>query len=130
MFGEKPMFGQNEIKVDEKGRIFIPAYTKREPGEELVLMYNENLKLHEIYSVQKLDDRFKKLSDLIDKSITKKEKNFYEKMLLELSKSILRSETIDCQGRFLTGKVFEGQEKVLCTGAHDHLIIEPVKSKK
>lgn len=130
MFGENPMFGQNEIKVDPKGRIFIPTSTKREPGEELVLIHNENLGVYEIYSVLKLKERFEEINKLILESTTKKEKLFYERMLCEISKSILRSEKVDSQGRFLTGKTFEGCEKVLSTGAYDHLIIDKVKIKK
>ena len=48
-------------------------------------------------------------------------------MLCEISKSILRSEKVDSQGRFLTGKTFEDCDKVLSTGAYDHLIIDKIK---
>lgn len=130
MFGEKPIFGQSELKIDSKGRIFIPANTKREIGEELVLIFNSNLHVYEIYSVDKLKDRFELMNSLILNSKTKKDKNFYEKMMCEFSKSILRSEKIDTQGRFSTGKNFEGYEKVLSTGAYDHLIIDPIKNRK
>lgn len=130
MFGEEAIFGQAEVSRDNKGRIFIPATTKREPGEELVLLYNEELKVHEIYSVSKLNQKFEELNNLILNAKTKKDKDFYEKRFYMLSKSILRSEKVDAQGRFLTGKIFEGQEKLLCTGAYDRLFIEPIKTKK
>ena len=127
MFGEKPMFGQNEITVDSKGRIFIPASTKRESGEELVLIDNKDLGVYEIYSTLKLKERFETINKLIIESKTKKEKLFYERMLCEISKSILRSEKVDSQGRILTGKTFEDCDKVLSTGAYDHLIIDKIK---
>lgn len=127
MFGEKPIFGQSELTVDKKGRIFIPANTKREPGEQLVLINNKDLGVYEIYSIDKLKERFEQLNKLIMESKTKKEKNFYERMLCEISKSILRSEIVDAQGRFLTGKTFEDCDKVLSTGAYDHLIIDKIK---
>lgn len=130
MFGEKPMFGQTELTVGDKGRIFIPASTKREPGEELVLLYNAELNVYEIYSISKLNERFEELNNLILNSKTKKEREFYEKRFYMLSKSILKSEKVDAQGRFLTGKIFEGEEKLLSTGAYDRLFIEPIKSKK
>ena len=129
MFGDEPIFGQTELKIDGKGRIFIPANTKREPGEELILMYNEVLKVHEVYSLSMLTKRFEEINELILNSKTKKDKIFYEKMLCELSKSILKSSKIDSQGRMLIGSVFEGEEKINCTGAYDHLIIEPIKKK-
>lgn len=127
MFGEKPIFGQNELTVDSKGRIFIPASTKREPGEELVLIDNKDLGVYEIYSVLKLKERFEAINKLIIESKTKKDKLFYERMLCEISKSILRSEKVDSQGRILTGKTFEECDKVLSTGAYDHLIIDKIK---
>jgi len=130
MFGEKPLFGQNELTVCEKGRIYIPTYTKREPGEELVLLYNSDLKLHEIYSSKLLEKKFETLNKKCADAKNTLEKVFYEKRLLELSKSILRSEKVDSNGRFLIGKIFEGEEKILSTGAFDHLILEPIKSKK
>ena len=130
MFGEENLFGQNELTVDKKGRIFVPAYTKREVGEELLLLYNDDLNLYEIYSARKLEEKFEKLNDLMLNSKNKQESNFYKKRIYELSKSILRSSIVDQQGRILTGKTFEDYEKVLSTGAYDHLIIEPIKNKK
>ncbi|MBQ2946219.1 MAG: hypothetical protein IJE04_00015 [Bacilli bacterium] len=127
MFGEKPIFGQSELTVDSNGRIFIPATTKREPGEELVLIDNKDLGVYEIYSVLKLKEKFEAINKLITESKTKKEKLFYERMLCEISKSILRSEKIDSQGRFSTGKTFEECDKVMSTGAYDHLIIDKIK---
>lgn len=127
MFGEEILLGQNELKVNSKGRIFIPADTKREQGEKLILLYNEELGVHEIYSVKTIEEMFKKLNDNILNSKTKEEEIVYKKRLYQLSKSILRCEKVDCQGRILTGKVFEGQEKVLSIGVQDHLIIEPIK---
>jgi len=130
MFGDKSIFGQNELTIDSKGRIFIPANTQREQGEELVMLYNGNLNAYEVYSVKKLEERFEEINNLIINATSKKDKLYYQKFLCELSKSILRKEKIDSQGRFLTGKIFEGYEKVLSTGAYDHLIIEPIKNKK
>ena len=129
MFGDKPIFGQTELKIDEKGRMFIPANTKREVGEELVLLNNKNLNLYEIYSIAKLKEKFEELNELMMNSKNKSHERFYEKMIYELSKSILKSGKVDAQGRFLIGKIFDEDEKVLSTGAYDHLIIEAVKSK-
>lgn len=130
MFGETGMFGQHELTIDSKGRIAIPVNTKREEGEELVLLYNEDFKIYEIYSAKRLEERFEELNDLLLKSSTEKQKRFYEIRLLKLSKSILKTSKISSQGRMLTGKVFEEYEKVKTTGAYDHLIVEPIKKKK
>lgn len=130
MFGESGIFGQFELSIDSKGRIAIPSSTKREEGEELVLIYNEDFDIYEIYSAKRLEERFEELNDLLLKSSTEKQKRFYEARLLKLSKSILKTSKISSQGRMLTGKVFEGYEKVKTTGAYDHLILEPIKNKK
>ena len=127
MFGENPIFGQNELTVDSNGRIFIPANTKREYGEELVLIENKDLGVYEIYSVLKLKERYEKLNKLISESKNKDDKRFYQNMILEISKSILLSRAIDSKGRFSLGRAFEECDKVLSTGAYDHLIIEKIK---
>lgn len=127
MFAEEPIFGKNEMSVDEKGRIFIPAYTKREPGEDLVLIENKDLDAYEIYSVLKLKERYEELNKLMYESTKKADKRKYQKMILEISKSIILSRKVDKQGRILTGKVFEGCDKVSITGVCDHLIIEKIK---
>lgn len=130
MFGESPMFGQEQLTVHDKGRIFIPVSTKVEKDDELVLLYNKDLNFYEIYSVSKLEEKYKELESLILNSKTKKDENFYKKRLYELSKSILISKKVDAQRRFATGKIFEESEILLITGAYDRLIIEPIKNKK
>ena len=39
MFGEKPIFGQSELTVDKKGRIFIPANTKRAASDKEAALF-------------------------------------------------------------------------------------------
>ena len=130
MFGDKAIFGKAELSIDEKSRIIIPQYTNREIGEELALLYNEDFEFYEIYSVKRLEERFEELNNLILNSNNVKKRNFYEMWLLKLSKSILRSVKVEKNGRIIIGKNFNEYEKILCTGAYDHLIIEPVKLKK
>ena len=130
MFGDKPMFGQIELSIDDKNRITIPSNTNRKPNDELLLLYNKELKIYEIYGVKRLEERYKELNELILTSKNKREKIFYEKILLELSKSILLSSKVESNGKIVIGKVFGENKKVLCTGAYDRLIIETVKIKK
>lgn len=129
MFGDKAIFGQAETSRDEKGRIFIPAFTNREKGDELVLIYDDMLKVHEIYSETALKQRFDELEQKILDSKTQKEVIFYKKMLYQLSKSILKKSIVDSQGRMSIGKTFEGEERLSTTGAYNRLIIEPIKKK-
>ena len=129
MFGENPMFGQAEVSIDSKGRIFLPTFTGREEGDQVVLVFNDILEIHEIYSVSALEKKFKQIEEQIVKATTKKEEIFYKKRLYQLSKSILRSSKVDSQGRMLIGKTFEDEDKLLTTGAYDHIMIEPIKKK-
>ena len=130
MFGDKPMFGQIELSIDDKNRIAIPESTNREISEELLLLYNKELKIYEIYGVKRFEERYKELENIILKSTTKQEKIFYEKWLLELSKSVLVSSKVDSDGTIMVEEVFGETKKLLCIGAYDRLIIEPVKNKK
>lgn len=130
MFGEELILGQTEMSVDDKSRVVIPASTKREVGEKLILIYDESLEIYEIYSINKLREKFEKINTLIIESKNKNEEIQYKKKLCELSKSVLKIQKVDTQGRITIGKNFEGVKKVLCIGAYDHLIIEPVKLKK
>lgn len=130
MFGDKPMFGKIELNIDEKNRIIIPVSTNREIGEELLLLYNKELKIYEIYGLKRLEERYKEIKKIVENPKTIKEKSFYEKMLLELSKSVLVSSKVQNNGRITIGEVFGESKKVLCIGAYDRLIIEPIKNKK
>ena len=129
MFGEKPMFGQSEVNIDNKGRIFLPAFTGKEEGDQVVLVFNDILEVHEIYSVSALEEKFKQIETQILIAKTKKDEIFYKKRLYQLSKSVLRNVKVDSQGRVLIGKTFEDEEKLLTTGAYDRIMIEPIKKK-
>lgn len=130
MFGEEPILGQNELTLDKKGRIFIPAHTKREQGESLVLIYDKDLDIYEIYSKAKYSEILEILTKKYLAAETKLEEIKYKKKIYEIGKSVLRESKIDSQGRFLTGNIFEGEDKLLSIGCHDHLKIEKIKTKK
>lgn len=130
MFGEKPIYGQSEVKVDDRGRMFLPAYTKRERDDELILLYDENLSVYEIHRVDDYNKIIKYLEEKILNSTNKSAEISYKKKIYEISKSILKSLQVDNQGRVVLGNIFPDTEKVLCIGAFDHLIIEPIKNNK
>lgn len=130
MFGEESLLGQNELKIDTKGRIFIPIETKREVGERLVLLYDEDLNIYKIYSYKKLEEKLKELNKMILNAKNKTDEIYYKKKLYEISKSILKCSKVDSQGRIIIGKIFDEQNKVLSIGCEDHLVIEKVKTKK
>jgi len=129
MFGEEAIFGQAQINIDSKGRIFLPSFTSKEAGDELVLVYDDTLGVYEIYSASALKDKFNELEEKIINARTKKDEVFYKKRLLLLGKSILKRSKVDGQGRMSIGKVFGDESQLLTTGAYNRLIIEPIKKK-
>jgi len=130
MFGENALLGQKKLTIDEKGRIFVPAETKREVGEMLVLAYDEDVNSYKIFSYSTVEKMLNKLNKKILNSKNKTEEIYYKKKLCELSKSILKNLKVDCQGRIQIGKIFEEDYKVLSIGCGDHLMISPIKKTK
>ena len=129
MFGDKPMFGKTKLIIDDEIRIVLPEYTNSEPGEELIILNNRELKIYEIYSMKRLEEKYKELNNIIFNAKSKKERIFYEKWLLELSKSVLENLIVSNDGKIKLGEKFKEYNEVMCTGAYDRLIIEPVKIK-
>ena len=127
MFGDIPIIGKNEVNVDSKGRIFIPAYTKREKGETLVLCKDNDLNIHVIYSFKRIEESLEKIDKKIENSKTDEERIRYKKERLEILKSIIKMANLDKQNRMLIGLEFKEYEKVLTIGNYDSLIIEPIK---
>ena len=127
MFGDIPIIGKNEVNVDSKGRIFVPAYTKREKGETLVLCKDNDLNIHVIYSFKRIEESLEKIDKKIENSKTDEERIRYKKERLEILKSIIKMANLDKQNRMLIGLEFKEYEKVLTIGNYDSLIIEPIK---
>lgn len=130
MFGDNVLFGHKEVAQDQKNRIVIPIETGREPEEELVLLYNQNLGVHEIYSKKTIEEKQEQLLFKMINAKEKKERIEIEKELYEFWKSILRIEKLNKQGRMHLGNIFDGQDKILTIGAYDHLIIESINKEK
>lgn len=130
MFGEKSLYGNDVLKIDDKGRIFLPKYTKKEKDDELVLRYDEENAKYEIYSIDRYDQIMNILEKYSIKSTNVKERKYYEKRIYEISKSILKKLKVDSQGRVNIGDIDTESSKILCIGARDHLILEPVDPEK
>lgn len=127
MFGEESMYGQKEVSIDEKGRMLLPAYTKREKGDKLFLIYDEDICLYQIFNFSTYDDIVNKLQNNYLNANNKMDEIYYKKRICEVSKSIISSLKVDSQGRVKIGKIY-GQNKVLCIGSCDHVILHPTKN--
>ncbi len=127
MFGEKPLYGKDILKIDDKGRIFLPKYTRKEKDNELILRYDEEISKYEIYSIDRYNQIMSILEKYAIKSTIKNERLYYKRRICEISKSILKKIKVDSQGRINIGEIDTDSNKILCLGAHDHLILEPIK---
>lgn len=127
MFEDKQLYGKDELKIDTKGRIFLPKYTKREPGDELVIVYNKEISKYEIYSIKRYNEIMETLKKYSLKTVNKLEKLRYEKRIYEMCKSILKQVTVGTQNRIQIGKIYPNMQRILCIGAYDHLILEPIE---
>ena len=130
MFGDKPMLGQTKLTIDDKNRIILPKCANSQSGEELIILNNKEFKVYEIYSIKRLEEKYKELDNIILNVKSKKGKKFYKKRLLELKKSVLENSIVSSDGGIELGETFKEYKEVICTGAYDRLIIEPVKIKK
>ena len=124
MFGENAILGQDEVSIDEKHRIILPASTRREKGEKLILLFDKEVEKYKIYSIKKATEEFEMINSRIKEAKTKDEATEYKKRLYEYSKSILKCSNVDAQGRILLTDTFKKSTKVNCIGAYDHLILE------
>jgi len=126
MFGEKSIYGQKEVTLDNKGRIILPANTKREKGDNLILVYDEDISAYEILSFDIYDKIIEKLKINILNATNKVDEIYYKKRIYEISKSVIKTLNVDIQGRVILGKIYDNTNKVLCIGAYDRLILKPV----
>ncbi|MBQ3020836.1 MAG: hypothetical protein IJD92_01270 [Bacilli bacterium] len=124
MFGDKPMLGSQEITVDEKHRVIVPASTNVEKGEELVLLYDEEFVIYRIYTYAQIISKFEEINRKIKNATNDKEERRYKEQLLKLSKSIINASTVDGNRRFNISNKFTKGDKLNCIGANDHLILE------
>jgi len=124
MFGEEALLGKFELTIDTKNRLTIPTLTKREVGENLVIVKDPDLNVYRIYSESKITKIYDELNQKILKSRTKEEEINYKKKILELSKTIVKMAKINTSGKINLGTNFTNISNAILIGANDHLILE------
>ena len=129
MFGEESIYGQNEVSLDSKKRIILPANTKREKGDTLLLVKDHDISLYEIFNAYTYDKLIEDLNQKIANTTDKQEEIYYKKKIYEISKSIIKKLNVDVQGRVTLGNIYEKENtnKILCIGAYDRLILKPIE---
>lgn len=101
MFGDELILGQGNLKIDNKGRIFIPAHTCVEENDKIILekLTKDNevyLKLHVYKKYIDILERFKYLRD---NATSLEDFNRYEKEIEEISRKLFAILTVDKQRR-------------------------------
>jgi len=124
MFGEEKILGQIEATIDDKNRLILPIFTKREKDDNLVLIEDKDFNIFRIYTFEQISKIFEKINDNLLKATTEKEIKKYKKQTYNLSKSILKSSKVDKLGRVAVGETFSEIDKVNVIGAYDHVILE------
>lgn len=115
MFGDRPIFGNAEYKIDSKGRLYIPKFSYVEPDDELI--------------IQKVEDNYYVIINWskIKKEIEQLEK---ENNKIELiTHSIVSLVKVDKMGRiiFNPDEKFAINKKVFIHGNYDSIQIFPSK---
>ena len=89
MFGEEKMFGQTEVSVDEKNRFVLPLFTKREQGDNLVLVEDNDLNIFRIYHIDAIEKMFDQINEKLKSSKTDEERKINKKNKRKKQKNII-----------------------------------------
>ena len=125
MFGEKGIYGQSIIRVDDANRMILPKYTFAEPGDNLLILNEEEFL--SIHSENEIEEKIKRLELELEEASSRNRKA-KKKELYILYSSILKKVTCDKQGRITLGDTTNSKE-IKCIGAKDYLILEPQHKK-
>ena len=115
MFGDKPIFGNAEYKIDSKGRLYIPKFTSVEQNDELIIQKGQG-NYYVIINWSKIKKEIEKLE---------KENNKIEL----ITHSIVSLVKVDKMGRiiFNPDEKFAINKKVFIHGNYDSIQIFPSK---
>ena len=101
MFGEKLILGEGTGKIDSKYRIFIPAFTKVEAKEELLLQYVnlDNEPAFKVMAIEKYFQIIERFQTLRDNATSVEEFEKYDKEIEIICQKLDYIVTIDKQKR-------------------------------
>lgn len=104
MFGEKLIFGQKEVSIDDKGRITLPAFTHAEPKDEVSFVYPETGDYVRIFLYHKIETL---MNIMIDKQINTSDLKLMEDIqnaINNLQSLCIGTATLDKQKRVIVPK--------------------------
>lgn len=115
MFGEIPIFGNSENKIDNKGRLFVPKFTGVEENDRLVVQKGQG-NYYVIINFSEIEDKLRQL------------KNSNQEGKIEIiTSSIVSLVKVDKQGRiiFHPHESFAIDRKVFIHGNYDSIQVFP-----
>lgn len=117
MFGDRPIFGNAEYKIDSKGRLYIPKFSYVEPDDELIIQKGED-NYYVIINWSK-----------IKKEIEQLEKENKKDKIELITHSIVSLVKVDKMGRIIFNpeEEFSIDRKVFMHGNYDSIQIFPSK---
>ena len=128
MFGEETIYGRKSVYVDEKNRIRVPRFTGCEKGDKLLII--DEKEFLSVYSEEKFKDRENELYKRLYESESEEEKRKYKLEILYLYASVIKKAEITAGLKINISnpenklKSLIEDNRVLCVGANDHLIIK------
>ena len=115
MFGEIPIFGNSENKIDNKGRLFVPKFTGVEENDRLVVQKGQG-NYYVIINFSEIEDKLRALK-----------KSNQEGKIEIITSSIVSLVKVDKQGRiiFHPHESFAIDRKVFIHGNYDSIQVFP-----
>lgn len=112
MFGDRPIFGNAEYKIDAKGRLYVPKFSGVEQNDELIIQKGEG-NYYVIINWSKIKEEIERLQ---------KENNAIEL----ITHSIVSLVKVDKMGRIIFNpNGFTIDRKVFMHGNYDSILIFP-----
>lgn len=123
MHGEVSMYSVVEVKVDAKGRIYLPSFTKPEAEEELIFMKKPDYV--EVWTSDTIVERVNKLNDLAFYETDIDKKNRYQRMSDEITAFLKKSHVENDGKRIVLGRDIVGEynfcDAIIIEGKGDHI---------
>ena len=115
MFGEMPIFGNSENKIDNKGRLFVPKFTGVEENDQLIIQKGHG-NYYVIINYKEIEDKLRQLKS-----------NNQERKIEVITSSIVSLVKVDKQCRiiFHPYESFAVNRKVFIHGNYDSIQVFP-----
>lgn len=124
MFGEQSIYGTTVVKIDQKGRIFLPEFTKVSPGDKLIL--RETSQGLEIISLNDLEVIVADYKSMIDQEINEEKRAYLTNNLYDLYRSIKCMMKVDSYNRINLQDNYKGVHEVKIIGIQNGILLEKI----